>query len=45
MTAAAGAVAAGGQHSGQFQFQFQFLRLQWHPAVVAVVALLRCIQQ
>lgn len=43
MTAAAGAVAAGGQQSGQFQFQF--LRLQWHPAVVAVVALLRCIQQ
>lgn len=52
VTAAAGAVAAAaGGHSGQFQFQFQFqrqlqrLRLQWHPAVVAVVALWRCIQR
>lgn len=50
VTAAAGAVAAaaGGQ-SGQFQLQFQRLlqrqRLQWHPAVVAVVALWRCIPQ
>lgn len=48
VTAAAGAVAATGGQSGQFQFQFQRqlqrLRLQWHPAVVAVVALWRCIQ-
>lgn len=44
-TAAAGAAAAAGGQSGQFQFQFQRQRLQWHPAVVAVVALWRCIQR